>query len=240
MTHKKAFFLFLFIAFSIVAKSQTADEIVAKYIHFIGGAKHWKKIKTITDSGTYNYGGLKFPFESFSKAPNLYKYVVTFKGKSFTQAYDGKEGWRIDGFKKETQKTILRDKLATGLANEQDVELESPFIEYQKKGHQIFFEGKDTVDSKMCYKIKMIRKDADTATYFFDTTDFGLVKKQAISKNSELENSLLNIFYSDYAIIEGVNVPHKIVCQSNEQNILIITIDNVKINVPIDDNIFLP
>ena len=240
MTHKKIFLLFLFTTIFFVAKSQTAGEIVAKYVGYIGGAKHWKKIKTITSTGTYNYGGLKFPFESFSKAPNLYKYVVTFKGKSFEQAYDGKEGWRIDGFKKETQKTILKDKLATGLANEQDVELESPFIDYQKKGHHVFLEGKDTVDSKICYKIKMIKKDADTSIYFFDASNFSLLKKQAISKNSELENSMLNIFYSDYSMIEGINVPRKIVCQSNDQNILIITVDDIKINQPIDDNIFKP
>ena len=133
MIVKKIASLFLFFAFSLIAKSQSTDEIIAKYIAFTGGVQRWKKIKSITSSGTYNYGGMEFPFKAWSKAPDLYKYEVTANGKSFNQAYDGREGWKIDGFKDETQKTILTGKQATAMANESDVELESPFADYQKK-----------------------------------------------------------------------------------------------------------
>src|SRR6266446_8425374 len=118
MIIKKITFLFLFFAFTLIAKSQSADEIIAKYIAFIGGVQKWKKIKTITSSGTYNYGGMEFPFNAWSKAPDLYKYDVTSNGKSFNQAFDGSEGWKIDGFKDETQKTMLTGKQATAMANE--------------------------------------------------------------------------------------------------------------------------
>src|SRR6476660_7198112 len=98
MIAKKIAFLLLIFDFSLIAKSQSADEIIAKYIAFTGGVKKWKKIKTISSSGTYNYGGIEFPFQAWSKAPDHYKYDVTSNGKSFSQAYDGKEGWKIDGF----------------------------------------------------------------------------------------------------------------------------------------------
>lgn len=240
MSNKKTAILFVLAAFSFTAKSQTADEIITKYITFTGGVQNWKKVKTITSSGTYNYGGLEFPFTSISKAPDLYKYVVTFKGKSFSQAYDGKEGWRIDGFKNEKEKTILKDKQATALANESDVELESAFIDYAKKGHTVILEGKDTVDKKLCYKIKLIRKNGDTSTYFFDCGSYALVKKQAVSKNSELDGSMLDIFYSNYLATGGIKVPHKITCRSNGQDVLIIMVKDVKLNLPVSDTIFNP
>ncbi|MCW3119344.1 MAG: hypothetical protein JWM28_3426 [Chitinophagaceae bacterium] len=240
MTLKQITFLFLFFTFSTIAKSQTADEVIAKYIAFTGGVQKWKNIKSIISTGTYNYGGLEFPFKAYSKAPDLYKYIVTFKGKSFAQAFDGKEGWRIDGFKNETQKTILKDRQALAMANESDVELESPFIDYQKKGHSVISEGKDTVDKKICYKIKLIRKNGDTATCFFDSGNFALIKKKAVAKNTELDNSMLDIFYSDYQPTDGIKLPHKITCKSNGQDILIITIKDIKLNLPVAGSIFKP
>src|SRR5690242_3959792 len=128
-------FLTLLLFFTLTAKSQTADEIINRYIQFIGGSDNWKSIKTIITSGNYNYGGVAFPYVAYSKAPNLYLYVVTFNGKSFSQAYNGKVGWRIDGFKNEKTKTILKDKQGTMLANEADVDLESPFFNYRQKGY---------------------------------------------------------------------------------------------------------
>lgn len=240
MIVKKIVSLLLIFAFSLIAKSQSANEIIEKYIAFTGGVQRWKKIKTIFSSGTYNYGGMEFPFKAWAKAPDLYRYDVTFNGKSFSQAYDGKEGWKIDGFKNETQKAILTGKQATAMANECDVELESPFIDYQKKGHTITDEGTDTVDRKICYKIKLTRKNGDTETYYFDSTNYGLVKKQAISKNTELDNSMLDILYSNYDTIEGITVPHKISCISNGQTILIITVKDTKLNLPVADHIFKP
>ena len=119
--------LWLF-CFSFFSKAQTADDIIAKYIDFTGGIQQWKKTKSIISSGTYNYGGMEFPFEAYSKTPDLYMYKVSSNGKYFAQAFNGRQGWKIDGFKDETTKTILNGKEAKAMANEADVELETPFI----------------------------------------------------------------------------------------------------------------
>jgi hypothetical protein len=90
MIVKKITFLFLFFAFLLIAKSQSADEIIAKYIVFTGGVQKWKKIKTITSTATYKYRGMELPLKAWTKAPELYKYEVTSNGKSINQAYDGR------------------------------------------------------------------------------------------------------------------------------------------------------
>jgi hypothetical protein len=120
------------------------------------------------------------------------------------------------------------------------VELESPFINYSEKGHTVLLEGMDTVANKTCYKIKLVRKNGDTGTFFFDNNNFALVKKQAISKNTELDNAMLDIVYSDYRLTSGIRTPHKITCASNGQDILIIAIKSVKLNLPMTDSIFKP
>lgn len=240
MQGKKLFLVIAFSGAAVIARSQTAEEVISKYISFIGGAHQWQQIQSITSTGTYNYGGLEFPFKSYSKAPDLYKYVVTAHGKSFSQAFDGNVGWRIDGFKNETRKTMLKDHAARAMANENDVELESPFINYQQKGHFVTLEGTDTAAGKTCFKINLVTKTGDTATCFFDHKSFALVKKQAVSKNTEMDNSLLDIFYSDYRTVQGIKIPFRTVCTTNGQSILVITVKDLKSNTPVSTGIFRP
>lgn len=220
--------------------SQSASDIVSKYVQFTGGSDKWKKVKTITSAGTYNYGGVEFPFQSYSKAPDHYRYIVTFNGKSFEQAYDGKTGWRIDGFKNEKQKTILNGKDAVAMANESDVELESPFIDYDKKGHSISLEGRDTVDGNLCYIIKLSRKNGDNEKYFFSEENYALLKKQAIAKNTELQGDLLDIFYTNYRTANKITLPYKITFRSGPQTVLVISVTNVQLDLPVKDEIFKP
>jgi hypothetical protein len=220
--------------------AQKTDEIISKYILFIGGEEKWKAIKTIILSGTYNYGGMEFSFTSYSKAPDLYKYIVPSGGKYFAQAFDGEKGWKIDGFKNESTKTILTGKAARAMANEADVELENPFIEYQKKGNKVTLEGTDSVEGQLCFKLKLVRNDGDTETYFFDAANYNLVKKRAISKNVELDSSVVDIFYSDYRPVEGIKMPFKSVEKVNDQTILTVTVDKVDLNTDIRDSEFKP
>jgi len=239
MVSKKLVLFLLIFIYSFNIKAQTVDEVISNYITFIGGEQQWKNIKTIVTSGIYNYGGVEFPFTAYSKAPNLYKFIVPFNGKYYAQAFDGKQGWKIDAFKNETKKTPLTGKPALTMANEADVELESPFINYRKKGHQAILEGIDTVGTTICFKMKFIRNNGETETYLFDSTNFALVKKRSVSKNAELQNAMLNTLYSDYNEVNGIKIPYKSISKTDDgQMILTITIKKVEINVPVPDSEF--
>ena len=237
---KRAVLILLLFSFSVASKAQTAETIITNYISFTGGVQQWKKISSIVSSGTYNYGGMEFPFEAYSKAPDQYMYKVSSNGKYFAQAFDGKQGWKIDGFKDETTKTILNGKEARAMANEADVELENAFIDYKEKGYVATLEGKDSVGKIACYTIKLISNSNDTATYFFSTNDFSLLKKQAVAKNAELDNSLLDTYYSDYTTVEGIKFPFKMISKVGDQTILTITIKKMELNAAIPDSTFKP
>lgn len=240
MLVKKIALVLLLVTASSCLKAQTVETVIANYISYTGGGKQWKNINSIVSSGTYNYGGMEFPFEAYSKAPDLYKYIVSNNGKYFAQAFDGKQGWKIDGFKGETIKTILNGKEARAMANEADVELESVFINYKEKGYSAMLEGRDSVGNILCYNVKLISGNNDTSTYFFSTNDFSLVKKQAVSKNEELDKSMLDTYYSDYTTIEGIKFPFKMISKVGDQTILTITVKKMQLNVAIQDSIFKP
>jgi hypothetical protein len=221
--------------FPFCLSAQQPDDVIKKYVAFTGGKKSWKKVKTLKTSGEYNYGGMKFPFNAYAKAPNLYKFVVPFEGKYYAQAFDGKQGWKIDAFKNETSPTLLRGKDALSMANEADVELQNIFIDYKRKGHVATLDGKDTLDGKNCIRIKFVRANGDVETYYFDEATSAMVMKAAVSKNAELQGAILRTLYSDYRDVDGIKIPFKSISTSGDQVILEITVEKAEVNVAIAD-----
>src|SRR5882757_4748505 len=216
MSRKTTLFLFLLLP-AIASTAQSVDSIFSRYIQFLGGEQQLRNLHTRIDSGTYNYGGIEFPFASYAKSPDHYRYTVTFKGKYFAQAYDGKQGWKIDVFKNEKQKTLLKGDLATAMANEADVRFESPFIDYKQKGCKATFEGTDTVDGRLCHCIKLQFPNNLSALYCFDLQTGALLEKIALSMNPELNNAILQTFYTEYTEIAGIKFPFKTVHKIKEQ-----------------------
>lgn len=229
---------FCLMLLAVQVNAQNANAIIEGYVNFIGGKSAWTNVKSIITSGEYNYGGL--PFTTYSKAPDLYKLIVPLNGRYYEQAFDGRKGWKIDAFKNETKVTPLTGMDAKSLANEADVELQSPLIDYAMKGHKATFLLKDTLDGRSCDVVRLVRKDGTSEDYYFDEQTHELAAKTASAKNSELKKALLKILYSDYRDVNGVKIPYKTICTSEEQTILTITLAEVKINSPIDNKEFRP
>ncbi len=231
-----SFLLFL----PLFSQAQNADEIIHNYIRFVGGEKKWKKINTIVSKGEYDYGGIVFPFTTYAKGPNRYKFVVPFNGKYYAQGYDGQRGWKIDAFKDETKPILLEGAPALAMANEADVELEIPFINYKAKGHQIKLEGTDTLENKIYYKVSLLKKSGQTENYYFDAITYALYLKTAIAKNPELQGALLHTYFYEYKEVEGLTMPFKLVSKAGDQAILTITVAEVVLNADINDDEFKP
>jgi hypothetical protein len=236
---RKIFFVNLFIFFHLNINAQSLDTIAKNYLNFIGGKKNWTKVKTIVTTGEYDYGGISFPFKTYSKAPNKYKFKVESSGKYYAQAFDGTKGWKIDAFKNETQPTILTGPDAKDMANESTVELMDVFLRSKIDGKTMAYSGKDSVKSHLCYRIKVF-EDPAIETYYFDTNTYELVMKKTTSRNVELNKAPMNIYYSDYRDIGGIKIPFKTICESDSQTILVITINYATLDEPIDDKEFQP
>jgi hypothetical protein len=230
--------IFCFLLFAYHSRSQPADSLIEQYIGFLGGEAEWKKVKTLVTAGEYNYGGIIFPFTAYSKAPDRYKFVVPFEGKYYAQAYDGEQGWKIDAFKNETQPTLLTGAAARAMANEAEVELEDAFINYRKKGHRALLEGIDTLDGKVCSKVKLIRQSGAEETYYFDASTGALIMKTCLSKNAELPGTMLDTSYSDYRDVGEIKIPFKIISRSGDQTILEVTVNKAEINSSIANSEF--
>ncbi len=210
--------------------AQNSDDVIQKYVAFIGGKKNWSKVKTLTTTGEYNYGGIKFPFTTYARTPNLYKFIVPFEGKYYAQAFDGTKGWKIDAFKNETTPTPLSGRAALSMANEADVELEDAFIDYSRKGHSATLVGKEIVEGRNCFHIRFVRSSGDTEEYYFDEATSAIVMRMRPSKNAELQGTVLKTVYSDYRDVEGIKIPFRLESKSEDQLILEVIIQDAKVN----------
>ena len=83
-----------------------------------------------------------------------------------------------------------------------------------------------------------MRQDGSVETYYFDELTYALVMKVSMSKNTELQGTMLNTLYSDYRNVNGIKIPFKSIHKSNDQLILEVTIEKAEANVAIDDSEF--
>ena len=229
----------VFIFAHLSSGAQKLETITKNYLNFIGGKKNWKQVKTLVASGEYDYGGISFPFKTYSKAPNKYMFKVESNGKYYAQGFDGAKGWKIDAFKNETTPTVLGEAGALSMANESTVELMDVFLRSNGNDKTIAYSGKDSVRSHFCYRVNVFGNPS-TDTYYFDTNTYELVMKKTLSRNVELNKAPMEIYYSDYRDIGGIKIPFKTICESEQQVILIITVDHAAIDQPIDDKEFQP
>src|SRR5258708_2387936 len=85
--------------FSVVARTQTADELVSKNIQAKGGIDKIKAIKSVRITEKFDGGGgFTAKASQENSRPNLVRETFALQGMTAVQAYDGSTGWQIQPF----------------------------------------------------------------------------------------------------------------------------------------------
>jgi hypothetical protein len=111
-------------------------------------------------------------------------------------------------------------------------------VDYKSKGNQIEFAGKDEVEGKLAYKIKLTNRGGDVSYFFFDASS-GLLLKYLGTRRFGDKDVPWESFFRDYREVNGLKYPF--VIESNApgtEQIQKITADKIEINVPIDESRF--
>ena len=86
----------------------------------------------------------------------------------------------------------------------EEADFEGPLVDYRKKGNNVELVGKDKVEDKDVWRVKMTTKNGDVRYYLFDATTFLLLKwegkRQAQSKEIPMQS-----YYRDYREVGGMN-----------------------------------
>jgi len=223
----------------LAASAQTAEEIVKKALDARGGVEKIKAVQTERVSGQVSFSrGMAGTFVVELKRPLKMHTEITVEGQKIIRVYDGKStGWMINPFigNKEVQPLPSED-LKT-ISDESD--FDGPLVDYKAKGNQIELAGKEKLDDKPVYRLKLTNKNGGVRFYFFDASSFLLLKWEGIRKNGE-EDLPWESFFSDFHDVQGLKYPFRIDQGSpgSEFKQTLIA-EKIEINLPIDDSRFV-
>jgi outer membrane lipoprotein-sorting protein len=220
------------------ASAQTADEILDKVFAARGGVDKIKAIRTQRISGTISFGpGAEGPFSVQFERPGKMHMEVDIAGQAVVRVYDGKSaGWVINPFSPNKDVQPMSAEELRGISDESD--FDGPLLDYQSKGNHIEFAGKDSIDGHQAVKIKLINKNGEVRTYFFDASTYLLIKWEG-QRHADNQDLNVETFFRDYRDVNGLKFAFEIDADSpgvsQQQKI---TLDKIELNVPIDAALF--
>ena len=216
---------------SFTGITQTADEIIDKYITAIGGKENWKKINSLKMEGNIQVQGLEIPFTMQAVNGKGVRTDGEFQGNSFIDIITPTKGWSQNPMAgKATLQPLSDDELKEKL---DAMDIQGAFLDYKEKGSMVEFLGKDEEDGNDYYKIKLTTKNKNETTYFFDTKTYLVYKQETISKQQGQEMKVV-VKSLDYQTVEGgVKMPFKM-----DQGQMVLAAKKFIVNGAIDEKIF--
>jgi outer membrane lipoprotein-sorting protein len=168
------------------------------------------------------------------KRPLKMHIEISVDGQKIIRVYDGKSsGWMINPFIETKDVQPLPPEELRTITDESD--FDGPLVDYKAKGNQIELVGKEKLDDKPVYRLKLTNKNGDVRFYFFDASSFLLLKWDGVRKTGDQEIPWES-FFSDYREVQGLKYPFRIDQGSPGTDIKqTLNAEKIEINPRIDD-----
>ncbi len=218
------------------AHAQTVDDIVAMNLKAKGGAEKWNSVKTVRMIGTVNAQGKELPMTVYAQRPNSTRQEVTVGDMTMVQAFDGAVAWATDprmGGAPQQAPPAVAERART------NADFDGALINYREKGTRIELVGKETLEGRDVYHLKVTLKGDDVQHYFLDAQTGLEVKTSAeVDAMGTGQKQALESVMSDYRPVEGIMLPHSVKQFLNGKPMMETKIQKVEINPTVDDALF--
>lgn len=217
---KKIVLVFIMMMSGIVS-AQTAKEIIDQNIELSGGLTNWKLLNSTILQGRLTLGiNDSYQIKIFQERPNLTKTVITVnKKETAIEGYDGKKGYAMNYATNKIQE----------YPNYNAESFDTDFIDWENKGFEAKYLGKEKVGDIYCYKVELT-KNVNKTVYFFDTKTYMLVKE---IKSDE------TMLYSDYRKVGSLLMPFRIESSSPKKDSdYVMVINSIETNKVLPPNTF--
>jgi outer membrane lipoprotein-sorting protein len=222
----------------VAAAAQTADEIVKKALEARGGVAKLKAVQSERITGRITFAnGEEGVFVVELKRPLKMHVEISVEGQKIIRVYDGKSsGWMINPFLDTKDVQPMTPEDLKSISDESD--FDGPLVNYKTKGNQIELVGKESLDDKPVYRLKLTNKNGEVRFYFLDATSFLLVKWEGVRKTGEQELPWES-YFSDFQQVQGLRFPFRIDQGSPGTEIKqTVTAEKIEIDPQIDDSRF--
>jgi outer membrane lipoprotein-sorting protein len=206
--------------FATMAAGQTAGELIAKNNQAQGGSK-LRSVKTVRMSGTLTFPERKGESLLLELVPASHKVrrEITDEDGVETKVYDGAVGWEVSRSEGKTELARLTGDALNSLKDLAD--FQGALFDYQAKGNEIEYLGKDEIDGKPVYKLWLTRRDGVGSTIYLDAKSHLEVREKTVQVSHTYGREFgpfgirqfvndqreLVTTYSDFKTIDGVTLP---------------------------------
>jgi hypothetical protein len=230
---KKILLSFLFIGTLVMAKAQTADEIITKHIEALGGKAKLLTLQTLVREGALNYNGMDIPLTLTSEQSKGFRMDINVMGTKGYQINTMDAGWRYMPFQGSTSvEEMNADQVKEG---QDDLDIQGELVDYAAKGHKVELMGKEKNDGAETYKLKLTDKNGLVKQFYIDATTYYINKASRISKVDGQEK-VMDVSYSNYKkTAEGFIIAHTVARPEGEVNF-----EKVTANTKLADDMFKP
>jgi outer membrane lipoprotein-sorting protein len=225
------------------AQAQTADEAVEKVLAAMGGRAVLAKLTsrvatgaiTVSSQGMDIGGTVEITYEAPNKARTLIRLDLSAYGGAemvIDRRCDGKTAFEINS------QTGEREITGNQLQNMLNNNFPSPFLRYKEDGARVEVAGREKLGEKDVVVLTYTPKAGSASRLYFDAGTWLLVRsvgKVSVSDTGdEIEQTTDP---SDYRDVDGVKLPFTLT-MSNPSQSLVIRLEKIEHNKPIDDAIF--
>ena len=206
--------------------SKLGKILTRHYNKCLGGADHWKTIKSVKTSADLDSLNGFYQYESVAKKPNLYKISLSIDGQTRIFAFDGKD-IRQKQISEEGIETLIKAGNLKRTINA--TELPRYLLYPLQKGKAYQYLGIVREFNTVCYKLRLLSGQNFVIDYFLDVESYCIVTIKVIDRLEEFSPVLIRYF--DYRLIDGIYFAHKIESFINEQWDSILKVNSISTNI---------
>ena len=218
------------------ARLPTVDDIIAKNLQAKGGAAKWQSMKSVKMTGKMTAQGIAMPLTVYAMRPNFNRQEITMAAGKAIQAFDGTTAWLVNPMLGIETPQVVPGPAAELAKNSAD--FDGALINYKAKGNDIELVGKEQLEGKDVYHLKVTTKGGPVQHYLLDA-DSGIELR--MSTEIELgsgQKQTLTTAMSNYKQVDGIMIPHTVTQTAGGRTLLQWTITTVEFNAVPDDSFF--
>lgn len=219
------------------AGAQTADEIIENHIKAVGGREKILSIQSAKTEIKMKSQMFEFPTVAYIKKDGSMRSETEIQGLKIIQAYNAADsvGWSINPMGGDNKVHKMNDEQRKELSEEN--RLESPLMDYKKKGHSVEYLGKEDLEGDEVHKIMLTKKNGNITYYYIDTQNFLIWKEESRVKFRDREYTS-ETYFSNYFTQDGITSARTIENYSDGKVVMQMNVEKMEYNGKFDDGLF--
>lgn len=225
------------IVFMQFVQAQSVDDIINKYIEARGGKDKLMAITSLYMEGSRQMMGNEVTVKVTTVQGKLFRTDFEMGATTGYTIVTPTEGWSFIPMQSPKVESIPADRLKT---MQGQLDISGPLINYAEKGNKAELQGKETLDGKDAYNIKLTGADGKETFFYIDAKTNLVIQTKQIRTGQNGKTVEIITNFSDYKLFDGVMFPQTIANPGGGVMSGSTTFDTIIINKAVDEHQYKP